>query len=240
MGGAPQTAMALAAGLGKRMRPYTDNMPKPLLRVAGKPLIDYALDRFAAAGVEKTVVNVHYFADQLIAHLRSRAHPEIVISDERDRLLETGGGLKKARPHFDMGPIFCTNTDAILIDAEGDEACAVLARAWDEDAMDALLLLVLKEKTSGYGGAGDFDRNAAGRISLRQGASAPFVFTGLQMIAPALIDEGPDGPFSTRLLWDRAQARGRLFGAVYNGFWMHVGDAEGLKAAEKRLAGEGA
>jgi MurNAc alpha-1-phosphate uridylyltransferase len=139
-----------------------------------------------------------------------------------------------------MGPIFCTNTDAILIDAEGDEACAVLARAWDEDAMDALLLLVLKEKTSGYGGAGDFDRNAAGRISLRQGASAPFVFTGLQMIAPALIDEGPDGPFSTRLLWDRAQARGRLFGAVYNGFWMHVGDAEGLKAAEKRLAGEGA
>lgn len=234
----PQTAMVLAAGLGTRMRAVTDRLPKPLVPVAGKALIDYALDRFAAAGVTKAVVNVHYRADQMEAHLRSRTRPAIVISDERDLLLDTGGGLKKARPHFGDAPIYCANTDAILIDAKNEEACSTLAQSWNGETMDALLLLVSIGRTSGYAGRGDFARNDEGRIALRKGETAPYVFTGLQLIAPALIDKGPDGPFSTRLLWDRAAARERLYGVLHHGFWMHAGDAAGLAAAEARLAGE--
>jgi MurNAc alpha-1-phosphate uridylyltransferase len=237
MTGAPETAMVLAAGLGTRMRPLTDDTPKPLINVAGKALIDYALDRFADAGVAHAVVNVHHFADQLEAHLRSRANPQIIISDERALLLETGGGLKKARSHFGSAPIYCTNTDAIMIDKNG-EACAALSEQWDNTAMDALLLLAPVEAASGYGGKGDFDRSEDGRIAFRSADAAPYVFTGLQIIAPALIDEGPVGAFSTKLLWERAAARGRLFGAVYSGFWMHVGDPEGLAAAERMLARE--
>lgn len=235
----PDSAMVLAAGLGTRMRPVTDRLPKPLVPVAGKALIDYALDRFAAAGVEKAVVNAHHCADQIEAHLKDRTAPAVFISDERDLLLDTGGGLKKARPHFGDGPIYCTNTDAILIDAENEEACATLAQGWNDVAMDALLLLVPMERASGYDGKGDFDRDEEGRIALRKGESAPYVFTGLQLISTGLIDEGPDGPFSTRLLWDRAAARGRLFGVLHRGFWMHAGDAAGLAAAEARLAGGG-
>lgn len=234
--GMPHSAMVLAAGLGTRMRPLTDATPKPLIKVAGKPLMDYALDRFAAAGVKRAVVNVHYLAGQVEDHVASRAAPEIVISDERDVLLETGGGLKKVRAALGDNPVFCTNTDAIMIDNGGEEACALLASAWDADAMDALLLLVPIENTSGYDGRGDFDRSEDGQIALRSGDAAPFVFTGLQIIAPTLIDEGPDGPFSTRVLWDKAAERGRLFGAIYGGDWLHVGDAEGLAAAEARLA----
>lgn len=237
MSGAPDIAMVLAAGLGTRMRAVTDQLPKPLVPVAGRALIDHALDRFAAAGVTKAVVNVHYRADQIEAHLKPRTKPAIVISDERDLLLDTGGGLKKARAHFGEGPVYCTNTDAILIDAEGEEACANLANAWDGENMDALLLLAPIEQTSGYDGKGDFDRDAEGRIALRKGERAPYVFTGLQLIAPALIDEGPEGPFSTRVLWDRAASRGRIYGAFHRGFWMHAGDAAGLAAAEARLAG---
>lgn len=233
---APDTAMLLAAGLGTRMRPLTDDTPKPLLKVAGKPLIDYALDRFAAAGVSKAVVNVHYRADQMEAHLATRAAPQIVISDERELLLETGGGLKKALPHLGEKPVFCTNTDAILIDGD-DEGCRTLTQTWNDAAMDALLLLIPVEATSGYAGKGDFTQDPSGRIALRSGDAAPYVFTGLQIIAPALIAEGPDGPFSTRVLWDKAAERGRLFGAVIDGFWLHVGDPESLDLAERRLAG---
>jgi N-acetyl-alpha-D-muramate 1-phosphate uridylyltransferase len=233
---APTTAMVLAAGLGTRIRPLAEDVPKPLIKVAGKALIDYALDRFAAAGVTKAVVNVHYLADAMEQHLRARAAPEVIISDERGLLLETGGGLKKARAHFGDGMIFCTNTDAILIDADGADACATLTQHWNSKRMDALLLLVPIEKTSGYDGKGDFDQSADGRIALRQGERAPFVFTGLQILSPALIDEGPDGAFSTKLLWDHAKARGRLFGAVHQGAWMHVGDPAGHAAAEARLA----
>ncbi len=231
----PDTAMVLAAGLGTRMRPLTDQTPKPLIEVAGKPLIDYALDRFAAAGVAKAVVNVHHLAEQIEAHLATRSEPQIIFSDERDLLLETGGGLKKARTHFGNRPIFCTNTDAIILDATGPEACGLLADAWDETRMDALLLLIPSELTSGYVGKGDFEQDEEGRLAFRQGDHAPFVFTGLQLISPALIDEGPEGPFSTKILWERAAGRGRLFGARMDGFWMHVGDADGLAAAEARL-----
>lgn len=236
MSAKPDTAMVLAAGLGTRMRPLTDKMPKPLIPVAGKALLDYALDRFSDAGVNRAIVNVHYLADQVETHLSDRRAPEIVISDERDLLLETGGGLKKARPHFGDAPVFCTNTDAILIDAAQEEACTSLSETWRSLEMDALLLLVPIENTSGYDGKGDFNRNTDGRIALREGSTAPLVFTGLQLISPALIDEGPEGPFSTRILWDLASARGRLFGVVYKGDWMHVGDPQGLAAAEARLA----
>ncbi len=233
----PKTAMVLAAGLGTRMRPLTDATPKPLIDVDGRALMDYALDRFARAGVERAVVNVHYLADKVERHVEGRPAPEIIISDERELLLETGGGLKKARDLLGDEPVFCTNTDAIMIDGGGAEACTLLADAWDGAAMDALLLLVPIERTSGYDGRGDFDRAEDGQISLRAGESAPYVFTGLQIISPALVDEGPEGPFSTRILWDKAAERGRLFGAVYGGEWLHVGDAAGLAAAEARLAG---
>ena len=238
MSRAPDTAMLLAAGLGARMRPLTDDTPKPLIRVAGKTLIDYALDRFAEAGVSRAVVNVHYRADQMETHLRTRKAPRIIVSDERDLLLETGGGLKKALPHFRGRPVFCANTDAILIDGNGNrDGCRALAERWNDEEMDALLLLIPIGATSGYAGKGDFDQDADGRIALRSGETAPYVFTGLQIISPALVSEGPDGPFSTRVLWDRAAARGRLFGAVADGFWLHVGDPEGLAEAERRLAG---
>ncbi len=223
--------MVLAAGLGTRMRPLTDDMPKPLIPVAGKALIDWTLDRFAAAGVSRAVVNVHYRADQMEAHLAARLRPEIAISDERALLLETGGGLKKARAILGEAPVYCTNTDAILVD-EGEEACAALADAWRDRDMDALLLLVPKESASGYDGAGDFDLDGAGRPAWRRFASAPFVFTGLQIIRPALLDGAPEGPFSMRLLWERAMATGRLFAIAHTGPWMHVGDPQGLALAE--------
>ncbi len=232
----PHTAMVLAAGLGTRMRPLTDDTPKPLIRVAGKALMDYALDRFADAGVKRAIVNVHYLADQVEAHVAARPAPEIIISDERGLLLETGGGLKNARAMLGDNPVFCTNTDAIMIDCDGGEACAALSESWDAAAMDALLLLVPVDRTSGYEGRGDFDHSEDGRIALRAGDAAPFVFTGLQILSPSLIDEGPDGAFSTRLLWDKAAARGRLYGVIYGGDWLHVGDPQGLQDAEARLS----
>jgi MurNAc alpha-1-phosphate uridylyltransferase len=232
----PDTAMVLAAGLGKRMRPLTDDRPKPLVKVAGKPLLDYALDRFAAAGVSRAVVNVHYFPDMIEAHLAGRKTPKIAISDEREVLLETGGGLKKASSFLGAKPVYCTNTDAILLDEPGSEACARLADAFDVAKMDALLLLAAKTDASGYDGAGDFDRAADGRIAFRSGAVAPYVYTGLQIINPELLGDAPDGPFSLKISWDKAAQAGRLFGLLHRGFWMHVGDPEGLKIAEARLA----
>lgn len=223
--------MVLAAGLGTRMRPLTDRLPKPLIKVAGKPLIDWALDRFKEAGVKRAVVNVHYRADQIEAHLAARTDPKIFISDERDLLLETGGGLRKGRPLLGERPVYCTNTDAILAD-EGVEPCAALARHWRDDAMDALLLLAPVARASGYDGAGDFDLDGAGRPFWRSGKTAAFVFTGLQIIRPALLDGAPEGPFSTRLLWDKAVAADRMRAIVHEGPWMHVGDPAGLALAE--------
>jgi MurNAc alpha-1-phosphate uridylyltransferase len=235
----PKTAMVLAAGLGKRMRAVSDARPKPLVEVAGKALIDYALDRFAAAGVARVVVNVHHCAGLIEAHLQGRAAPTVLVSDERELLLDTGGGLKKAAPLLGRGPVYCTNTDAILIDAPGSEACARLAASFDGARMDALLLLAPLGRASGYEGAGDFDLHPDRRISFRAGAAAPFVYTGLQIITTALLDGAPEGPFSMKLLWDRAAAAGRLFGLPHEGFWMHVGDRDGLVAAEARLASGG-
>ena len=179
------TAMVLAAGLGTRMRPLTDFTPKPLIEVVGKALIDYTLDRFEAAGVKRTIVNVHYLADQIESHVADRVVPEIIVSDERAMLLETGGGLKKALPLLGTAPVFCSNTDAILVDGDGDEACARLSSTWDPERMDALLLLSPIKETSGYNGTGDADLDADGRVSFRKGERADYVFTGLQIIKAA-------------------------------------------------------
>lgn len=232
----PKTAMVLAAGLGTRMRPLTDDKPKPLINVARKPLIDYALDRFADADVERAIVNVHYLADMMEAHVIKRNRPEIIISDERELLLETGGGLKRAREHFVGEEIFCTNTDAILIDGEGREPCQLLSDIWDTERMDALLLLAPIKDTSGYDGAGDFDLAPDGRIEFRSRDTAPYVFTGLQILKTSLLDGAPDGPFSMKRLWDKAMDQGSIYGAIHEGFWMHVGDSAGLEAAEARLS----
>ncbi|MEK7265687.1 MAG: nucleotidyltransferase family protein [Pseudomonadota bacterium] len=222
--------MVLAAGLGTRMRPLTDTRPKPLIKVAGKPLIDWTLDRFAHAGVKRAVVNVHYLADQMEEHLRARRGLQIMISDERALLLETGGGLKKARALLGERPVFCTNTDAILVDKDA-EPCAALSQAWRDGDMDALLLLAPVEAASGYDGKGDFDLDGE-RPLWRAGAHARFVFTGLQIIRPALLDGAPEGPFSTRLLWEKARAADRMRAIVHSGPWMHVGDPQGLALAE--------
>ncbi|MEQ1931324.1 MAG: nucleotidyltransferase family protein [Parvularculaceae bacterium] len=227
--------MVLAAGLGKRMRLLSGDAPKPLVKVAGKALIDYALDRFADAGVERAVVNVHYRADDVAAHALRRKRPKISISDERGLLLETGGGLMKAAPLLGAGAVFCTNTDAILLDDPGGEACARLAAAFDPKTMDALLLLARKDRSSGLDSSGDFDFGDDGRIAFRAGAAADHFYTGLQIISLSLLEGAPAGPFSMRILWARAQEAKGLFGLEHRGFWMHVGDPDGFRSAEARL-----
>lgn len=232
---APRTAMVLAAGLGTRMRPLTDDRPKALVEVGGRALVDHVLDRLADAGVERAVVNVHWFADRLEAHLRARAHgPEIVVSDERAELLETGGGLKKARPLLGDDPVFVANIDSVWID-RGD-ALAELIRLWDPTRMDAALLLARREGSIGFEGNGDFFLAEDGRLTFRgDAASAPFAYMGVHITRPGYADAGPDGPFSLSPLWRASAAAGRLYGCVLDGDWMHVGDPQARDEAEARL-----
>ena len=230
------TAMLMAAGMGKRMRPLTATQPKPLVRVAGKSLIDYALDRLADAGISRAVVNVHYLADALEAHVLERAQPCVTISDERDMLLETGGGLVKAKADGLLpDPFFCSNADSIWLD--GPQNClSDLSRLWDADSMDALLLVVPHDQTVNFDGMGDFLMDGAGRLSRkRPGRVAPFIYTGIQLISHRLLRDAPDGKFSTNLLWDRAMGEGRLFGAVFTGQWIEVGRPEHIAKAEAAL-----
>jgi MurNAc alpha-1-phosphate uridylyltransferase len=227
--------MVLAAGLGTRIREAAAGRPKPLVPVAGKALIDYALDELARGGVSRAVVNVHHLADMVEAHLKGRTDPLVTISDERERLMETGGGLVQASSLLGEDAVFCTNTDAILV--SGDPAASPVRRlreAWDDGAMDALLLLVPTARTTGYQGEGDFALGADGRLSWE--GSAKLVFTGLQVIHPRLWAGREAEPQSTKLFWDDAMARGRLFGLVHEGAWMHVGDPQGLAEAEARLS----
>jgi MurNAc alpha-1-phosphate uridylyltransferase len=237
MGQAPTTAMVLAAGLGTRMRPLTNDRPKALVEVAGKALVDHALDRLAEAGVERAVVNVHYFADMLEAHLNARpGAPAIAVSDERALLLETGGGLKKARPLLGDAPVFVANIDSVW--TENAPALQALAEAWDPKRMDAVLLLAPLAETLGFEGPGDFFRAEDGRLTHRgQAPAAPFAYIGFQILKPELVDFGPDDqPFSVFPAWIEASKAGRLYGVVLDGFWMHVGDPQALQAAEARLA----
>ncbi len=233
----PATAMLMAAGLGKRMRPLTATRPKPLVEVAGKALIDHALDRLAAAGVKRAVVNAHYLADALEAHVRRHHHGmEIVISDERDALLETGGGLIRALPLIDVDPFLAVNSDNLWIDGPTD-AFSVLAERWDDTKMDALLLMVPQARANCHSGRGDFHMDAVGRISRRKANRiAPFVWTGLQMLSKRLIVDPPAQSFSTNVFWDRAIESGRAYGVVHQGMWFDVGTPGAVQQAESILA----
>jgi N-acetyl-alpha-D-muramate 1-phosphate uridylyltransferase len=228
--------MVLAAGLGSRMRPLTLDRPKALVEVGGRALIDHVLDRLAEAGVSRAVVNVHAFADRLEAHLARRTRPPaIVISDERDALLETGGGLRKALSLLGEAPVFTANIDAVWIE-HGAPALAALADGFDAVQMDARLLLTPTDRALGFDGPGDVFLEPDGRVRFRgEAASAPYAFAGVQVFKPALAADGPDGAFSTSLIWRRLAEAGRLYGCVLDGDWMHVGDPAARHAAERRL-----
>jgi N-acetyl-alpha-D-muramate 1-phosphate uridylyltransferase len=233
---APRTAMVLAAGLGERMRPLTDRMPKPLVAVAGKPLIDHVLDRLAAAGVERAVVNVHYLADMIERHLRGRTTPQIVISDEREKLLNTGGGVVKALGAIGREPFIHVNSDTIWIDSVKPNL-ERLAEAFDPATMDALLLLAPVSTSIGYPGRGDFTMAPDGRLTKRgERDIAPFVYAGAAILRPELFKDAPDGAFSLTTLFQRAEAQGRLHGLRLEGVWMHVGTPEAIKDAEGAIA----
>jgi MurNAc alpha-1-phosphate uridylyltransferase len=231
-------AMVLAAGLGTRMRPLTNDRPKPMVDVGGKPLVDHMLDRLAAAGVSRAVVNVHYFADMMEGHLARRARPHVTISDERDALLETGGGMMKARPLFGDAPFFLTNTDQIWLE-DGEPALEVLKRLWRDDAMDVLLLLAPRDNCLGYHGAGDFFLNGDATLAWRADAAfAPWVYAGVYIIHPRAMEGFAVEKFSAVKIWEKARLKGRLFGAPLQGYWMHVGDPQSRLEAESVLAAQ--
>jgi MurNAc alpha-1-phosphate uridylyltransferase len=233
---ASDTAMILAAGLGKRMRPLTASQPKPMVRVAGKPLIDHALDRLAEAGVAKAVVNVHYLADALEAHVLARKAPKVTVSDERALLLETGGGMVKALPQL-PDPFFALNADNIWLDGP-KSAFHDLSRRWDPEAMDALLLVVPHARAMNFSGPGDFHMDPLGRVSRRRdGRIAPFIYTGIQLVSHRLLRDAPEGPFSTNILWNRAIAEGRLYGISFTGLWFEVGTPQMIRPTEEALTG---
>lgn len=228
-------AMVMAAGRGLRMRPLTNTIPKPLVRLAGKPLIDHVLDRLAEAGIEEAIVNVHHFADLLVDHLASRAHPRIVISDERAALLDTGGGTKKALPLLGDEPILTFNSDSVWVEGLGSNLRNLIA-AFDPERMDALLMIADATRTIGYVGRGDFTMDPAGLLARRgESTTAPYMFAGVQIIKPDLFADGPDGAFSTNLIWDRLMEQGRLYGQRMGGTWMHVGAPDDLAEAEAFL-----
>ena len=229
--------MVLAAGLGTRMRPLTDTMPKPLVKVAGKPLIDHVLDRLASAGVEKAVVNVHHFAEQLIEHLGRRPRPQITISDERGLLLGTGGGVRKALPKLGKAPFFHINSDTIWIDGVRPNL-ARLAGAFDPAAMDALLLLSPTAGSIGYAGRGDFAMAQDGRLTRRgEQDVAPFVYAGAAILLPSLFVHAPNGEFPLTEMFERAAEKGRLYGLRLEGLWMHVGTPAAIEEAEAAIRG---
>jgi MurNAc alpha-1-phosphate uridylyltransferase len=232
----PDTAMVMAAGLGKRMRPLTATRPKPLIEVNGKPLIDHVFDKLRAAGVSKAVVNVHYLADVLEAHLAANSDGiDITVSDERKLLLETGGGLAQAAPMIDCDPFFAINSDNYWVDGPSD-TLRLLASQWDEAAMDALLLLVPQARAYNHRGLGDFHMDRFGRLQRRNRSKvAPYVFTGIQLVSKRLLRDAPEGSFSTNILWNRAIANDRCFGAVHQGLWFDVGTPASVRATEAAL-----
>lgn len=232
----PKTAMVLAAGRGKRMRPITATTPKPLVEVNGRSLIDHALDRLAAAGVEKAVVNVHYLADLIEVHVTKRKAPTVVVSDERKRLMDTGGGVVQALAHLGDAPFYHLNSDSLWIEGARPNL-EVLAERWNPDAMDGLLMLASTVTSVGYDGAGDFQMDRAGRISRRtERTVAPFVYAGVAILNPRLFAGLPAEPFSLNRVFDAAIAEGRLYGMRMDGIWLHVGTPEAIAEAEASIA----
>jgi N-acetyl-alpha-D-muramate 1-phosphate uridylyltransferase len=229
------SAMVLAAGLGKRMHPITLAVPKPLIEVAGKRLIDYAFDHLRAAGVKRAVINVHYHANQLENWAHAREFPEIVVSDERDGLLDTGGGIVKALHHLGPNPFLVLNSDSFWLDGT-TSAIERLRRMWDGRKMDSLLLLSPVASSIGYDGTGDFHMDAEGRLTRKdETGPAPFIYAGCFIVSPTLFAGAPNEPFSMNLLWDKVQARGRLFGIRHDGLWIHVGRPESIAYAEEAM-----
>ena len=234
--------MVLAAGLGTRMRPLTDRIPKALAPVAGKPLIDHVLDRLRDAGVERAVVNVHHFADQMEEHLAKRADLEVLISDERAALLDSGGGIRHAADKLGRDPIYVANIDSLWREG-ATPALEALKAAWEPEAMDILLLLVRRGQGIGFEGPRGFYCDDAGRLTHSADANAaptPFVNMGVAILKPQVLDDQPVGGFSIIPVWRRLQAEGRLYGTAMDGFWMHVGDPAARDATEARILGEGA
>ncbi|NQE62509.1 N-acetylmuramate alpha-1-phosphate uridylyltransferase MurU [Caulobacter sp. RHG1] len=236
---APKVAMVLAAGLGTRMRPLTNDRPKALVEVAGKALIDHMLDRLVAAGVETAVVNVHYFADLVEAHLKAREAkglgPKIIISDERAQALETGGGVKHALPLLGEGPVFVANIDSIWIE-HGGAAVDAVAAAWDPEAMDVCLMLASTAGSLGFHDTGDVFLDDGVVRFKDSGETAPLVYVGVHICKPQITADGPEGPFSLLPLWKRLAADQRVHGVAPDGLWMHVGDPDAKLAAEAKLS----
>lgn len=232
----PHTAMVLAAGLGTRMRPLTNDRPKALVMVGGRTLIDHNLDRLVEAGVKRAVVNVHAFADLLEAHLKRRTDIEIVISDERAQLMETGGGIRQARPLLGDDPILVCNIDSVW-EERGGSAIARLAYSCNPSKCDTKLMLASLDQCLGFDGAGDFFMDEGGKLTFRDDApSTPWAYMGVYITDPKIVDGEPLEPFSMTRVWRKLAPEGRLHGAPLGGFWMHVGDPQAREQAEARLA----
>lgn len=231
------TAMVLAAGLGTRMAPLSGALPKPLVMLDGVRLIDRVLDKLSAAGIARAVVNVHHKADQIEAHLKGRKKPKIVFSDERQTLLDTGGGVKNALHLLGSNAFIVHNSDCVWIEGIGSNL-ARLIEHWDDSRMDCLMLLALASASHGYQGRGDFAFASDGRIRRRRNEQeiVPFAFTGVSIAHPRLFANGPDGVFSMNRVWDQAIESGRAFGLRMEGIWMHVGTPEALAQAEQALS----
>jgi N-acetyl-alpha-D-muramate 1-phosphate uridylyltransferase len=232
----PSKAMVLAAGLGQRMRPLTDRMPKPLVEVAGQPLLDHVLDKLAVAGVAEAVINVHYLPDQIIDHVAPRTRPRVIISDERDRVLGTGGGVVKALPLLGDRPCFLLNADTMWIDGVRSNL-ARLAEAFDPARMDILLLMAPTASSIGYTGRGDYSMLPDGALrKRREHQVVPFVYAGAAIMSPSIFAGAPNGEFSLTKMFDAANEQERLFGLRLDGVWMHVGTPDAVQAAEEAFS----
>lgn len=235
----PSSAIILAAGLGRRMRPLTDNLPKPLVKVAGKEMLSYTLDAIAAAGIKKAVINIHHFPEKIDEYFENRKdwRPMVEFSDETEQLMDSGGGVKKALPQLGSDPFYIFNSDMIWTN-KGQDVVARLSIGWNDD-MDMLMLLIKREKAFGHDGPGDFHMAADGRLTRRgDDAFSDYFYGGIMIIRPRCFENTPDEPFSLRMLFDRAVKKGRLYGLVHDGAWYHVGTPEAVIETEKHLNGE--
>jgi MurNAc alpha-1-phosphate uridylyltransferase len=236
MSAAPRSAIVLAAGLGTRMRPITDTLPKPLVKIAGRTLLDRGLDALERVGVERAVVNVHHLADQIVRHVAARTRPTVAISDETAGLLDSAGGVVKALPLLGPGPFLILNADTFWIDAQGTHNLAALAATWDPAAMDMLLLTADLADATGHTGGVDFAIAADGRLARARGAPKGVIYAGAILTEPRLFEGAAAEPHSLNLYFDRAIAAGRLFGHRLNGDWITVGTPEAIPAAEAAIA----